>query len=127
MAPVTIVVFRSARPTVTAMLVCPDAVKASSATTVRADAMVMSFEVEVQHNRLAVRIKAVCIKFVENNHARFFGRDWCANRPKAKLPMQSLCTHQYRRGNWWFVKEASLTYESREMITFCSIFDRRFL
>jgi hypothetical protein len=34
------------------------------------------FGVEVQLNKLAIRIKAVWIRLVESNHARFFGRDW---------------------------------------------------
>jgi hypothetical protein len=61
---------------------------------------VTSFELEVQHNKLAMRIKAVCIRFAESNHARFFGRDWYANRPKVKLPMQKLCARQLPRGKW---------------------------
>lgn len=75
-APVTIIVFSSARPTVAAILVCPDAAKARSATTMRADTLVTFFGVEVQLNKLAIRIKAVWIRLVESNHARFFGRDW---------------------------------------------------
>jgi len=74
------------------MLVCPDAAKASDATTIRAGALVISFEAEVQHNKLATRIRVVCVRLVESNQARFFGRYWCAKRPKTQLPVQKLCT-----------------------------------
>jgi hypothetical protein len=59
---------------------------------------VTPFGVEVQLNKLAIRIKAVWIRLVESNHDRFFGRDRCAKRPKMKLPMQKLCARQLRRG-----------------------------
>lgn len=94
------VVFSSAKPTVTAILVCPDAAKAKSATAIKAGAVETFLEVEIQLNRLATRMEAVCIKLEESNHPRFFGRDWRAKRPKTKLPMQKLCTNQLRRSKW---------------------------
>lgn len=53
------VVFRSAKPTVNAILVCPDAAKAKSATAIKAGAVVTFLEVEIQLNRLATRMEAV--------------------------------------------------------------------
>jgi hypothetical protein len=93
-------VFSSAKPTVTAILVCPDAANARSATTIIAGILVTSFGVEAQLSRLTVRIRPVCIRLVEINHARFLGRDWCANRPKMKLPMQKLCARHFPYGEW---------------------------
>jgi hypothetical protein len=68
------VVFSSGKPTVTARLVCPDAAKAKWPTTTRAEALVRSFEVEVQHKQAARNIRAVCIRFVESNQERLRGR-----------------------------------------------------
>jgi hypothetical protein len=59
MAPVTIVVFSSGKPTVTARLVCPDAAKVKRPTTIRAEALVRPSDVEVQHKQAAKNIKAV--------------------------------------------------------------------
>jgi hypothetical protein len=58
-APVTIVVFSSGKPTVTARLVCPAAAKAKRPTTIRAEALARFFDVEVQHTQAATNIKAV--------------------------------------------------------------------
>jgi hypothetical protein len=52
MAPVTIDVFSSAKPTVIAMLFCPDAAKASKATMTRDDALV-TFPGTVTHCKKA--------------------------------------------------------------------------
>jgi hypothetical protein len=57
LAPVTIDVFSSARPTVIAMLFCPDAAKANKATMTRDDALV-TFSGTVTHcNKAAMSVK----------------------------------------------------------------------
>lgn len=72
-APVTIVVFRSAKPTVTAMLVCPDAAKASRATIIKAEALVISADGEAQRNRHDAKIRIAWMRVVESSQRRLRG------------------------------------------------------
>jgi len=57
MAPVTIDVFNSAKPTVIAMLVCPDAAKANSATIASAGIPVISLGAVIHCNNAAASVR----------------------------------------------------------------------
>jgi hypothetical protein len=70
MAPVTIEVFSSARPTVIAMLSCPDAAKANKATMTRDDALV-TFPGTVTHcNKAVTSVRVAWTSVEEISYAR---------------------------------------------------------
>ena len=70
MAPVTIDVSSSGRPTVTAMLFCPDAANASNATITSADILVTSPGMVIHCNKAAASVGMAWISVEEISHAR---------------------------------------------------------
>ena len=70
MAPVTLDVFSSARPTVTAILFCPDAANASRATIVNADMVKISSGDVIHCSKAATSIKMAWKSVDESSHAR---------------------------------------------------------
>jgi hypothetical protein len=125
MAPVTIDVFNSARPTVIAILFCPDAANAKKATMTRDDALV-TFPGTVTHcNKAATSVKMAWTSVEEISHARRLAEWWWARRPNTKLPTQKLLECQSRLQ--LSRKGRKFSYNTRDATTFPSILDFNFL
>lgn len=88
-APVTIVVFSSANPTVVARLICPEAAHERSATIVRARTLPVSLGLRIC-NDAAAKINAACTAVVNSSQLRFRTRARCARLAKTRLPAQNL-------------------------------------
>lgn len=89
-APVTIDVFSSGKPTVTAMLFCPDAANANKATITSADILVTSPGTVTHCNKAAASVKMAWMSVEEMSHARRRAEECWARRPNVKLPIQKL-------------------------------------
>lgn len=93
-APVTMAVFSSAKPTVTARLVCPAAARDSNATITKANKLSLSPGTSKVCNRAAIRIRIACTKVLKSNQLRFLARARWASCANVKLPTQNLWTRQ---------------------------------
>lgn len=83
-------VFSSAKPTVTARLVCPAAARDSNATITKANKLSLSPGTLKVCNRAAIKIRIACTKVLKSNQLRFLARARWASCANVKLPAQNL-------------------------------------